>query len=84
MVLESFYGRLHIAAILSADFEQRRRDLAQGADAYCIHQACEHVLVVDGGLAQRGQRGRRFICVAALEIVQPGELRLFFLNGVSK
>ena len=50
MIYLPFGTALHIAAVLAADFKQCGGDLAEGADADCVHQFFEHVGVVDGGL----------------------------------
>ena len=58
---------LHVASIMSADFEQGVGDLTQRADAHRLHQHFENVVVVYYGLAQTCQCGGRGVRVTRME-----------------
>src|SRR4051794_25126795 len=78
-------GSLHVAAVLSADFEQGIGDLPQGTNAHGVHEDFEHVAVVNDGLLQALEHGRRLRRMAGVEIVQALQLALlFFFGGAGK
>jgi hypothetical protein len=77
--MEAFSICLHISSILSADLEQRRRDLAERADFRGFHQLFENVLVADRGFLYRIELLVFLAFVGVVQVVKHLDLVLLFL-----
>ena len=64
----------HVPAVLTADLEERLRDLAERARAHGLHQLPEHVAAAGRHLLEPGQRRVRLVAVRGVEGGQPLQL----------
>ena len=71
---------LHVPPILAAHLVQRAGDLAEAAIPHGFHELGKNVTAGQHDFLQLFKGFGRFVGMLLLEIVQPGELGLFFLG----